>query len=73
MSTWYKISSSSKLELINILETEKEIMSKFNAEFGALREKYIGLASANKLKRNFGEISFPLTGECNKRRDPRKR
>ena len=48
-------------------------MSKFNAEFDALREKYIGLASANKLKRNFGEISFPLTGECNKRRDPRKR
>ena len=47
-------------------------MIKFNEEFDALREKYIGLASANKLKRNIGEISFPFTGECNKRRDPRQ-
>ena len=60
-------------ELMNILETEKELMLKFNAEFDTLREKYIGLASANKLKRNIGEISFSFTGECNKRRDPRKR
>ena len=41
-------------ELMNILETEKELMLKFNAEFDTLREKYIGLASANKLKRNIG-------------------
>ena len=60
-------------ELMNILETEKEIMSKFNAEFDALHEKYIGLASVNKLKRNIGEIGFSFTDECNKRRDPRKR
>ena len=48
-------------------------MIKFNEEFDALREKYIGLALGNKLKQNFGEISFPFTGECNKHRDPRKR
>ena len=48
-------------------------MLKFNEEFGSLREKYIGLASFNKLKQNTGEINFPVTRKYNKRRDPRKR
>ena len=60
-------------EFMNILENEKEMMIKFTEDFDALREKYIGLASANKLKRNIVEIRFPFTEKCNKRRDPRKR
>ena len=60
-------------ELMNILESDKDLMLKFNTEFDALRSKYIGLASSNKLKRNIGEISFSFTGECKKRHDLRKR
>ena len=60
-------------ELMNILESDKDLMLKFNTDFDALRAKYIGLASSNKLKRNIGEISFSFTGECKKTRDPRKR
>ena len=57
-------------ESMKILEDENELIVKFNQEFRLLREKYIGLASTNKLKRNIGEINFPFTGNCNKRRNP---
>ena len=39
-------------------------MVKFNEEFLLLREKYIGLVSTDKLKRNIGDINIPFTGNC---------
>jgi hypothetical protein len=58
--------------LMKVLEGNNTLINQFKTEFRDLRNKYTNMISKKYPENSSGQISFPYTGNCRKKHDPRK-